>query len=108
MNAQTEPSLEQQLIEDLAKLTHDPYKFCKYVYPWKEGELVGSGGPRQWQRDILDAIHGHLSAEATPFPPCEIEVYSGQSMGKSASVSMILDWAMSTHEDCMVLVTANT
>ena len=27
---------------------------------------------------------------------------------KSVLVSMVIDWAMSTHEDCMVLVTANT
>src|SRR5271168_1789148 len=108
MNAQAEPSLEQQLIEDLAKLTHDPYRFCKYAYPWKEGELAGSDGPREWQRGVLDAIGEHLRLATTRYSPCQIAVSSGHGIGKSALVSMVIDWAMSTHEDCMVLVTANT
>lgn len=108
MNAQAEPSLEQQLIDDLAKLTHEPTKFVKYAYPWKEGELAKSDGPREWQRGVLDAIGEHLRSSETRFTPCQLAVSSGHGIGKSALVSMVIDWAMSTHEDCMVLVTANT
>jgi hypothetical protein len=107
MNA-TAPSLEEQLINDLASLTHNPTKFVKYAYPWKEGELANSDGPREWQRSVLDAIGGHLRDSSTRFTPCQIAVSSGHGIGKSALVSMVIDWAMSTHEDCMVLVTANT
>ena len=108
MNAQAEPSLEQQLIEDLAALTHNPTKFVKYAYPWREGELANSDGPREWQRGVLDAIGEHLQDSERRFAPCQIAVSSGHGIGKSALVSMVIDWAMSTHEDCMVLVTANT
>ena len=108
MNVQESKDLESELIEDLAKLTHDPTKFVKYAYPWGEGELANSDGPREWQRSVLDAISGHLRDPATRFTPCQIAVSSGHGIGKSALVSMVIDWAMSTHEDCMVLVTANT
>ena len=87
MNAQAEPSLEQQLIEDLAALTHNPTKFVKYAYPWREGELANSDGPREWQRGVLDAIGGHLRDMATRFTPCQIAVSSGHGIGKSALVS---------------------
>ena len=60
MNAQQSVSLEEQLINDLAALSHNPTKFVKYAYPWKEGELANSDGPREWQRSVLDAIGGHL------------------------------------------------
>ena len=108
MNAQQSVSLEEQLINDLAALSHNPTKFVKYAYPWKEGELANSDGPREWQRSVLDAIGGHLRSPGTRFTPCQIAVSSGHGIGKSALVSMVIDWAMSTHEDCMVLVTANT
>ena len=108
MNAQQGVSLEEQLINDLAALSHNPTKFVKYAYPWKEGELANSDGPREWQRSVLDAIGNHLRDGATRHAPCQIAVSSGHGIGKSALVSMVIDWAMSTFEDTMVLVTANT
>lgn len=37
-----------------------------------------------------------------------ISVASGHGIGKSACISMLMDWAMSTCEDCKVVFTANT
>src|SRR5580698_7872536 len=102
------PSIEQQLIDDIGQFTHKPHTFCKYAYPWNERELSESDGPRSWQRDILSAIGDHLQNPATRHTPCQIAVASGHGIGKSALVSMVIDWALSTCEDCKVIITANT
>lgn len=108
MNAQQTPNLEEQLIYDIGALTHNPYKFTKYAYSWRETELKESNGPREWQRNILEYIGGHLTSKATRYTPCQIAVSSGHGIGKSALVAMVIDWAMSTCEDCKIIVTANT
>jgi hypothetical protein len=106
--ATAQVNLEHELIQDIAGFTHDPAKFAKYVYNWGNSELAGSGGPREWQRTILVALGNHLRDKATRYTPCQIAVSSGHGIGKSALISMITHWAMSTCEDCKVILTANT
>jgi hypothetical protein len=100
--------LQAQLAGDIASFTHDPTKFVRYAYPWGEGELSDSSGPRPWQSEILNEIGGHLKNKATRYQPLGIAVSSGHGIGKSAMVSMLIDWAMSTCENCKVVVTAGT
>lgn len=101
---------DQALIEDIAGFTDDPLGFAMYAYPWGEPgtELEKVTGPREWQRDTLATIRDHLQNPATRFQPLLISVASGHGIGKSAEISMITDWGMSTCEDCKVIVTANT
>jgi hypothetical protein len=101
-------SVQLQLAEDIAGFTHDPKGFVRYAFPWGEGELSDSEGPREWQDGVLTAISEHLSNPSTRFQPCCIAVSSGHGIGKSAEVAMIIDWAMSTCEHCKVVVTAGT
>ena len=61
-----------------------------------------------WQRQILDLIGKHLRDSQTRYNPLKVAVASGHGIGKSALVGMIIDWAMSTADDCKVIVTANT
>lgn len=42
--------------KDIFRFIHHPLAFCKYALPWGEGELVGSKGPRRWQRKVQRAI----------------------------------------------------
>jgi hypothetical protein len=56
----------------------------------------------------MGVIGAHLSNPETRFQPLMISVASGHGIGKSAEMGMILNWAMSTCEDCKVVVTANT
>ena len=100
--------VERALAEDVAQYVHDPLGFEYYAFPWGSGELADSGGPRKWQRNILRAIGDHLQSKETIYQPCQIAVSSGKGIGKSALVGMIIDWAMSTCEDCKVVLTANT
>jgi len=97
-----------EMVSDIAGYTHDPSGFCKYAFPWREGDLASSGGPRDWQHKINQSIADHLRNPVTRYQPCRIAVSSGHGIGKSAQIGMLVNWAMSTCEDCKVLVTAGT
>lgn len=92
----------------MAWFQHNPLAFARYAYPWGSGELADANSPRDWQTAILRDIGAHLSDPVTRFQPLRIAVASGHGIGKSALISMVTDWAMSTCEDCRVVVTANT
>ncbi len=92
----------------IAEYEHDPYGFACDMFAWGEGELIDHRGPRAWQADVQRTIGEHLSNPETRFQPLRIAVASGHGIGKSGQVGMILNWAMSTCDDCRVVVTANT
>lgn len=96
-----------ELIADEA-LTHRPLEFARAFFAWGSGELEGYTGPRQWQADVLDTIGRHLRNPATRHKPLRVAVASGHGIGKSACIGQIVQWAMSTCDDCRVVVTANT
>lgn len=103
-------SPEEQLIDDIASFTHDPLGYALYAFPWGEDgtELAHATGPRNWQRWMLDTVGEHLRNPDTRHQPLMIAVSSGHGIGKSAGISMLLNWGMSTCEDCKAVVTANT
>lgn len=99
---------EQEEIIDLAtRCENDPLKYSQAFYPWGEGVLEGSAGPREWQSRIMSNIRDHLSNENTMYKPLRIAVASGHGIGKSSLVSMIIDWAMKM-PDTKIVVTAST
>lgn len=95
-------------IDAVAAYEHDPEGFACDLFPWGEGELRDAQGPREWQAQIMRDISAHLSNPETRHSPLRIAVASGHGIGKSAAISMILNWGMSTCDDCRVVVTANT
>lgn len=101
-------SAELELIDEVANFTHDSRGFVRFAFPWNEGELEGEDGPREWQDEILGAIDEHLQNPDTRYMPLMLAVASGHGIGKSALISMIVNWGLSTCEDCKVVVTANT
>lgn len=104
----TPENAEHELRCDMGDMSDDPLGFTKYAYPWREGVLQDSSGVRPWQQEILDYIGNHLRNRDTRFAPCQIAVASGHGIGKSALISMVSHWAMSTCDDCKIIVTANT
>lgn len=97
--------VELQLVQDIASFTNDPEGYIKYAYPWGEdGDLEGEA-PLEWQTDICREIANKLQSGVEKI---RIAVASGHGIGKSALISQIIDWALSTHEDTKVLVTSNT
>ena len=101
-------SAESDLREQIASHSRDPLGFVKFVYRWRqEGELSDSRGPHAWQQEALESIGRHLRS-ANRFTPFLLAVASGHGIGKTALVSFITHWAMSTCDDCRVVITANT
>ena len=103
----TPATAEKTLISDICNYIHDPVGYIDYAFPWGKGELENEAGPYKWQLDVLHHIGKHLQNPATRHTPLRIAVSSGKGIGKSALVAMINQWAMSTAEDCKVVVTAN-
>lgn len=102
----TDPRL--QLATDIGGYTHDPYRYALYAFPWGVGELKDAKGPREWQREVMEAIGAHLSNPATRFTPCRIARASGHGIGKSALIAMLIKWALDTCPDTRIVTTANT
>lgn len=99
---------EQELVELAAACTHDPLRWVGMAYDWGQGELADYQGPRQWQRLALERIGNKLRDPATRHQPIMLARASGHGIGKSAFIGMVVNWAMSTCEDCKVVITANT
>lgn len=97
--------MNEELIRFLAQFTNNPYEFVKRVFLWGEGELKNQSGPEPWQAELLKAIGAGL---ITVDEAIQIATTSGHGVGKSALVSWIILWAMSTLEDTVGVVTANT
>lgn len=97
---------ERELVEFVAQFTHDPYGFVMACFPWGEKgtPLADKTGPDEWQRDHLIQIGEDLRAGKM----VQEAIASGHGIGKSADACWIILWAMSTHEDCRGVVTANT
>ena len=95
-----------ELIEELAKYSNDPLGFVLFAFPWGEpGELAKFSGPEAWQITLLEDIRKGL---LTVDQAIRIARVSGHGIGKSAVVSWLILWGMSTVEDTIGVVTANT
>jgi len=99
---------ELQLREDMAGFELDPHGWVLYCFPWGEGELEGHDGPDEWQTELLIRMGQQLQAGADLGCVIREAVASGHGIGKSAFVAWVILWALSTFEDTMGVVTANT
>ncbi len=100
---------QTELIEKIATFTHDPLGFVLFAFDWGVGPLLSfPDGPDLWQRDILTEIGRKLRAGISATEAVQIAVASGHGIGKSALVAWLIEWAISTCEDCKGVVTANT
>ncbi len=107
MSAAVSPA-EVELRTDVGSYSLDPPGLVKYVFPWGDGGLADSLGPRAWQSEILGDIKAHLADPLTRYQPLQLAVASGHGVGKSALIAMIMEWAQSTCEDCKIVCTAGT
>ena len=103
--AKNKQVIDIHAIEYLAQFAYDPYKFVIAAFPWGEPGPLENMRPQAWQKRILNEIHDGLK---TPDQAIREAVASGHGIGKSALVSWIILWAMSTHADTRGVVTANT
>ena len=99
-----------ELIEALGALTHDPLAFVYFAYPWGEPgtPLEDMEGPDEWQIQILKDIGEQLKKGKDLQIAIQEAVASGHGIGKSALISWLIHFAISTHENTRGVVTANT
>ena len=98
------------LARDLSAFYADPLGFVLYVFPWgKKGtRLADEAGPDEWQITFLDELgkavrEGMDVADALPML---FAVASGHGIGKTALISWIILWFISTREFPQIVVTA--
>ncbi len=96
------------LVRLMAQCSKDPLRWVQVSFPWGRGPLEREAGPRPWQADVLREIGAQLQAGATVSQAIQMAVASGHGIGKSALVSWLVLWALTTHQHTRGVVTANT
>ena len=108
------PQEEQALMSRLwgDRIRDDPEAFVMFVFPWGEKgtPLEKRTGPRKWQREVLRKIAAHIRANGTRdfYEVFRLAVASGRGIGKSALVSWLVLWMLSTRIGASVIVSANS
>jgi hypothetical protein len=101
---------EKELTVNIGAFENDPYGYVMYAFPWgTEGtELANESGPREWQVETLIRIGEALEEGGELGAVVREAIASGHGVGKSALVSWLILWAMSTREHTKGMATANT
>jgi hypothetical protein len=109
------PQEEQELMSQLwsPMLANDPEAFVMFVFPWgqKDTPLERFTGPRAWQREVLREIARHIRTNNSPdavMHALRTAIASGRGIGKSALVSWLTLWMLSTKIGSSVVVSANS
>jgi hypothetical protein len=105
---------EQELMSRLwsPAVKDNPLAFVMFCYPWgqKGTPLENFSGPRKWQREILLDIAEHIKQNQgkVDFDVMREAVASGRGIGKSALVSWLEHWMLSTRIGATIIVSANS
>ncbi|HOU64678.1 MAG TPA: hypothetical protein PK861_01425, partial [Thermomonas sp.] len=98
------------LAEDIGAFFADPLGFVLYAFPWgKKGtRLAEEFGPDDWQIRVLDELGKAVreGREVKDALPVLLAVASGHGIGKTALISWIILWFISTREFPQIVVTA--
>jgi hypothetical protein len=93
-------------------IANDPEAFVLFAFPWGQPNtpLAKFSGPRKWQREILRDISKHIKANEgkVNMDTLREAVSSGRGIGKSALVSWLILWMLSTRIGSTVIVSANS
>jgi len=105
---------EQTLMTELwsPAVADDLEAFVMYAFPWgvKNTPLARFTGPRKWQREVLRDVTEHIKAQQgkVNFDTIRAAVSSGRGIGKSALVSWLVLWMLTTRIGGSVVVSANS
>jgi hypothetical protein len=105
---------EQKLMTELwsPAVADDLEAFVMYAFPWgvKNTPLARFTGPRKWQREVLRDVTEHIKAQQgkVDFDTIRAAVSSGRGIGKSALVSWLVLWMLTTRIGGSVVVSANS
>lgn len=107
-------SVDEQIVADIASFYADPLSFVMYAFPWSEpgSQLEQYDGPAPWQKRQLALIGMEVKRRGFDgkhsVQPVQFATTSGHGVGKSAMVSWLVLWIMSTRPGCKGTITANT
>ena len=94
------------------QIADDPEAFVLFAFPWGQPNtpLAKFKGPRTWQRKILRRIATHIrnNRGQIDMDALRTAVASGRGIGKSALVSWLVLWMLSTRIGSSVIVSANS
>lgn len=98
------------------KVANDPLAFVMMMFPWglQGTPLFSHRGPRKWQKKVLTDIKEHLwecekrNVEKKPMEVFRKAIASGRGIGKSALVSWLIIWFLSTRIGGTCMVSANS
>lgn len=93
------------LVDLLAEFELDPLGFVQACFPWGEPGPLENEKLEDWQVEGFDYIGQELRAGRKVI---RMNARTGHGVGKSAFISMLTWWAMSTMADTKGVVTANT
>ena len=108
------PEEEQRLMATLwnPALKNDPLAFVRLAFPWNKPNtpLEHFEGPRKWQREVLVELRDHIHANngKIDFETLRLAVSSGRGIGKSALVSWLTIWMLTTRIGSTTIVSANS
>jgi hypothetical protein len=109
-SAQDEQELMARLWSPIIK--DNPLAFVLYTFPWgKAGTpLEHFSGPRKWQREVLTELTEHIKQNngKVDFDTFRMATSSGRGIGKSALVSWLVIWMMTTRIGSTTIVSANS
>jgi hypothetical protein len=105
---------EQELMARLwaPAIKDNPLAFVMFAFPWGQPgtPLEHFKGPRKWQREVLQTIADHIKENQgkLDFNTLRHAVSSGRGIGKSALVSWITIWMLSTRIGSTTIISANS
>ena len=105
---------EQKLMTELwsPAIANDLEAFVRFAFPWgvKNTPLERFTGPRKWQREVLRDITDHIKKQQgqITYDTVRMAVSSGRGIGKSALVSWLVLWMLTTRIGGSVVVSANS
>jgi hypothetical protein len=105
---------EQELMARLwaPAIKDNPLAFVMFAFPWGQPgtPLEHFKGPRKWQREVLQTIADHIKANngKVDYDTLRHAVSSGRGIGKSALVSWITIWMLTTRIGSTTIISANS
>lgn len=108
----TPESVDLELAEACARFHYDPLGWARWAFDWGYGALEGFDDLDEWQILWLDWYGQQLRKNVfngrDAVPPVRAVTASGHGIGKSALVSIVILFIMSTRPYAKGIVTANT
>ena len=94
------------------QIKDDPLAFVRLAFPWgKPGTpLEHFEGPRVWQREVLLELRDHIKRNngKIDYETFRMATSSGRGIGKSALVSWLVIWMLTTRIGSTTIVSANS